>query len=648
MELIEIKDKIEYYLDKDHFENIHSGAFYGVLEVLFNFVSEGVEAVKDRQKALAWVCDAVMGSGKTTAIEVLLKYLADHKSSVPLLLVFNEKSLMKRIYDSLHKYGAGKRKYNLIEYVQTENINEVVHTLTKFQFVCITQQRFRDLTLGYGNWNDFRIFHEGTEPFHKDIERLVIVDEMPILFDESVFDISSKDNSVDWFDKMAEASKLTPSEIQFGRTMIMMLMTYEMLDSEESRTYTKPLIEGIKDSKMQERFEQILDKINIDESDFESTRKYKWFKKLLNWDGVGAIDRHSKGVSIICSRLIQYHKRGNILILDGTAKWNKVIYEKTYVIKEVTNFYNYSQRIKIHIKDINTSKESRENKDYDIHGKIASDFRELKEKLDTKVFPLSSKSDVKNYINNGVISPEQQEFYESQNIGEDTLPINLLNTRGKEELSDYNAIALMNIPIRNPQFYKIMAVGLFGVECNLEQNNKRQEQDNTGWFKDVQIQELFEKNLLADMLQIIHRTNLRKIKATSLNHVVLYTHLIGWGAKLQEALDIPKESLRYDIVGDKYNFISKCEEFAKKTRSFLEKQGDYFNNNSYTAGQIIKGDSFKNFIKKNWDDGYKSEKLNEIFNSYGIDISLDKKQNGKAWRSFSLTEDTHRQVYSVI
>lgn len=644
-----IKKVVKDYLEPSHLKNLHLDAFYGVVEIICSFILEGTIAVRNRQKAIAWVCDAIMGSGKTTAVEVLLKYLVDYQPTVSVLLAFNENSLMKVIYEEVYNHGVKKGKYNIIEYVQTENVNEVVHTLSNFQIVCITQQRFRDLALGYGNWNDYRAYTQGTKPFQKSIERLIIVDEKPILFNESVFDISSNDNSVDWFDKMAEESNLTPVEIQFGRTMIMTLMTNEMLvsDREEKRTYTKPLIERIEGAKTQGDFEKIINSIKLKKYDFELLRKLKWFKDLLYHKRIGAIDRHSKGINVICSQLIPYHNRGNILILDGTARNNKNIYEKDYVIKQTINYHNYYQRVKIHIRDINTSKESRENENNDIHSKIASDIKRLEEKLDVKIFPLASKSDVEIYIKNGAIDSEHQKYYEVHDESEDSLPINLLNTKGKEELSDYNAIALLNIPIRNPQFYKINAVGLYGVDCNLEQNLKRQKKLDTSWFVDEQVQKLFEESVLEDVLQIIHRTRLRKLNDNSEVHIVIYTHHIGWGKMLQKALGIPQESISYDIVDDKYNFLLKCKDYAKKTRSFLEKHSDYFTNKQYTAGQIVKGDNFKNFIKKNWDDGYKSEKIKEIFNTHGVEIVLQMKQEGKVWKYFRLNEVTHEKLFPL-
>ncbi|UOE75843.1 DEAD/DEAH box helicase [Parageobacillus thermoglucosidasius] len=648
MNLSYIKENIHKYLEESRFKNLHEQAFYEVLDILLKFVEEGSSAIKDKQGKLAWICDAVMGSGKTTAIEVLLKYLADNHRDIPLLLVFSERGLMKDIYDAIYAYGAKKGNYRLIEQVHTDNVNDVAHTLKRFQFVCITHQRFRDLTLGYGNWDEYRFYQVGFEAFPKKLDRLIIVDEMPILFDSCVFDISSKDNSVDWFDKLAEESDLTSSEKQFARTMIMLLMTYEMLESEGKRRFTKPLKEGINNSNIQQRFEEILKKINQKSNDFESLRKFKWFKQLLNHEKVGAIDRHSKGTSILCSRLIPYHEKGNIIILDGTAKWNNIIYDNHYEIKQVPNYHSYANRLIIHIKDINTSKEARASKKNDVHGKIASDLKKVREELNIDIFPLPSKSDIQAYIKNNVINNEQKKFYELQDDRDETLPINLLNTRGKNVLSDYNALALLNLPIRNPQYYKLIGIGLYGVDINLAQYETRQEQSSINWFQDEHIQKIYEDSLLADILQIIHRSNLRKINEQSTVHIFLYTHLTGWGTVLKEQLNLPDEAVTYDIVDDKYNFISKCNEYAQKAFDFLKKQADIFDNPSFSAKEITKDESFKNWLKYNWDDSFKTEKIKEIFDQYGIEILHEKKSNGKEWRKFRLKESVYDEIFGKV
>ncbi len=636
------EEYLDKYLSEAHIEILHQGAIKQVLDVLHSFIQAGDSAKQDK---VSWVCDAVMGSGKTTALKVFLKQLIDSKDKAPLLLVFNEKSLMKEIYEDVLSYGKMRNGINCIEYVDAENVNDVEHTLKQYQFVCITHQRLRDLTLGYGNKYSYQRYNSGSELFPNWQERSVVVDEMPLLFDSCVFDLSSQDNSVDWFDDLADGSDLSPSERQFGRTMIAMLITYEMLKSEGERTYTMPLIDGIGNSDMQRRFEDIMGKLVIDNKNFESLRKMKWFQKLLYEEKVGAIDRSIRGTSVICSQIIPYHEKENILVLDGTAKWNQIAYEGMYTVRTVTNYHDYHNRVTLHVRDINTSQKVREDKKNDIQGKITSDINKISEKKCLNIFPLASKSDILPYKKSGLISGEHTKFYETKSAEDSSLPINLLNTRGKNALKDYNSIALLNLPIRNPQYYKQIAIALFGVGVDLDQFDKREGKHDTKWFKDAKVQQVYEGSLLADVMQIIHRCSLRKIKDTSKVDVFLYTHLVGWGQKLQSNLGLPSEALTYGLADDKYNFISKCSEYARKTRDFLEKQADVFNNDAFFAKNITKDQKFKNWLKTNWDREYKTEKIIELFAEEGVEVILDTKSSGVEYKKFCLTDEVHEKMF---
>lgn len=649
MDINNIKQNIKNYIDEHHLKNIHELSFYEVLNVLMNFVQEGTHFSKLQHQKLAWVCNSVMGSGKTTAIKVLLKYLADNFRDIPLLLVFKETNLMLEVYEEINSYAKNKGIRSLIEYVETSNVNEVSQTLNQYQFICITQQRFRDLTLNFGNWNEYRVFIKGHKPVQRTIERLIIVDEMPIFLDNAIFDVSSKDNSVDWFDKLAEDNNFTADERQFARTMIMMLMTYEMLRSKRGERFTKPLINGVLEPKVEQEFTSIINRIDTEKGDFELIRKLRWFKRLLHDDQVGAIDRHSKGISILCAKYINYHKKGNIIILDGTAQFNQELYEKDYVIKSLTNYHKYEKRVKLYIRDINTSREVREKRDSEVHGKVAADLKKVKEEYRLSIFPLASKMDVDKYIDNQVIDEQQRQFYETRDKERDSLPINLLNTNGKNMLNKYNSLALLNLPIRNPQFYKLIGIAIYGVGIDLGLYERGEERENkTGWFKEGRMQKIYEGSLLSDMLQIIHRSSLRNIKEQSGVHIFFYTHITDWIIKLKESLDLSSASIFYDLADDKYNFLAKSEEFATKTRAFLVKQAEPFKNKSFSAKQIIKGENFKNFINKSWNDSLKRSKITEIFKEAGVHIVEEKKDNGQVWKRFYLSEEVHEKLFEKL
>lgn len=640
---IQFENMVRKYLPEEQWKLLHKDAFEQTFSILQSFVQEG-NIVRSNKEKLAWVCDAVMGVGKTTAIEVLLKYMIDKNDKTPILLAFNEINLMERVYQSVYNYAEKLGKRRAISYVTTENVNQVAQTLITYQFVCITHQRLRDLTLGYGNWNEYRNYNPNpSSPFNNTKERLIIVDEMPILIDESVFDISSNNNSVDWFDRVAEDSDLTPTEKQFARTYIMMLISFEMLDSEGVRTVTKPLLANELGNDLQDRFEGIFKKINLENKDYESVRKYKWFKRLLNEDRIGKIDRHNKGTSILCAEKIPYHKRGSILILDGTASWNRTVYGDQYQYKHVSNPHRYNDRVYLHLRDINTSKIARDSMKTEVHGKIASDLKSLRLDEKLNIFPLCSKSDIRKYIDNGAITSDQRFFYEdNENGDEETLPLNLLNTKGKQALKDYDALALLNMPIRNPQFYKLLSIAVYGTEIDLAMHEKKVGNE-VEWFKNNHVQKLYEDNLIADILQIIHRCSLRNVNEDSEVNIVFYTHLYGWVSLLNKKLGINHDVI-YDMVEDKYHFIEKCTKFAEVIRKYCIENADLFSNPQHPAGKIIKGETLKNWFKINWDNAYKTSKIKEIFDSYGIEI-VEIKKKESLWREFKLKDSEYEKIF---
>ncbi|UOE77537.1 hypothetical protein [Parageobacillus thermoglucosidasius] len=78
-----------------------------------------------------------------------------HKNNVPLLFVFNNKKSM----DSFRKEVQPFVKNELL-LIDSHNFNDDLKNIIKnFKIVGITQQRFRDMAIGYG---DFSFFHIGS------------------------------------------------------------------------------------------------------------------------------------------------------------------------------------------------------------------------------------------------------------------------------------------------------------------------------------------------------------------------------------------------------------------------------------------------------------------------------------------------------
>lgn len=627
---------IPTYLTEQHIENLNIEAFKSITKVLFEFVVEGEAQTED---TIAWVCNAVMGSGKTTALKVLLKHMINSNKRTPLLLVFNELSLMQEIYTEIITYSEEKELSRVIQYVDSDNVGFVIDSLSEYQFICITQQRFRDLTLKYGEWSKYESYSR-----NKDIpwKRLIIVDEMPELFDTAVFDISSNNNSVDWFDILTESSAITASEKQFARTMIMMLLSLEMLESEGNRTTNLPLIKGITGAESKERFKSIILKIKPNSADYEASRQYKWFQRLLNEAGIGAIDRQRNGVSILCSSMIHYHFMGNILILDGTSHWTREIYPQVYTMKDVPNNHDYLNRLVIHLRNINTTKSARQSVKADVHSKVASDIIAMRERLNMSIFPLCNKGDIKIYIQKKAITAEQTEFYLENEGDSETSPINLLNTKGKNAFKDYRGLALLNLPIKHPNYYKLICIGLYGANIDLTMNDRlvknNEDESNDGWFKHVFVEVIYKQVFKAELFQIIHRCELRKMNKNTQINIVIYTHMLEWMKELLKiSLDLTDANFKLGLVDDKYNIREKSERYSQLILKYCTERSNNFENPTFTAGAITPKGDIKNWFKNNYTSDFNKQVIHEIFNSNGVEI-VEEIKNEKIWKSFKLTE----------
>jgi hypothetical protein len=115
--------------------------------------------------------------------------------------------------------------------------------------------------------------------------------------------------------------------------------------------------------------------------------------------------------------------------------------------------------------------------------------------IKSNIFVLPSKSDIPIYINLNAINEEDRKLFEEKS-NEATKPINLLNTTGKNELKDRKALYLTSLPKMNADHYKKIAIAFYGNDVDISMSS-----DN------------------AEILQIIHRTALRKITSNDEIHI---------------------------------------------------------------------------------------------------------------------------------
>jgi hypothetical protein len=117
-----------------------------------------------------------------------------------------------------------------------------------------------------------------------------------------------------------------------------------------------------------------------------------------------------------------------------------------------------------------------------------------------------------------------------------------------------------------PQYYRLKAIGLNGVDIDLSMAEK----GSGKWFKDERVQQVFEEVMTTDLVQITHRSRLRNINETGLVHIYMYHNRPEWMAKLQEVFGLPQENLKEKVLNNDtlYGFEDKCREYAEKARDF--------------------------------------------------------------------------------
>lgn len=94
--------ELESYLSKEHLEALHEKAFLDTFNLIADFMQRGVK------EQLLWVCNSIMGAGKSTGLQTAVAILIREKvkeNKIPLLMVFNNKDNMKKAYKSIHKFA---------------------------------------------------------------------------------------------------------------------------------------------------------------------------------------------------------------------------------------------------------------------------------------------------------------------------------------------------------------------------------------------------------------------------------------------------------------------------------------------------------------------------------------------------------------
>lgn len=606
-------NKMYNYLEKNHAKNLNRDAFYNIGNILLDYENTYLDEEK-----VKWVCNASMGHGKTTALTCWLKRLIDNVTDtqcIPVLIAVRENSMGLEILNALDEHKKGSTVY-----VCAENKNEAEKITQLTQVVIISHSRLVNLALGCGN----SYLYNTHVVDKKKTKRLLIIDEKPFFTNSFNMDLGKNDNALEWFDKLAGQLNMDVLEVQANRSYITSLIKEELLNKESITNALIPIDE--RDNRGAKRLLSTLDEmIKIEENKKEvlEMNQLKLFKRLLFEDKVGRIDTYSfngiKGRKIMISEKIQYEKLGmNILVLDGTANITRDQYELcNYELKNVKNYNDYS-RLVFHIEAIKTTKNSRENKNNAVQKAIVDRVNVLRESF-SDLIVLTSKNELGIYKKLGVI--------------EDDADLHLFNTVGKNPLKDKTAIYITSLPKRHPDYYKSIAIGLIDlVTTDKSVELSMNDEDTMNWFQDFRLEKIYKGELMAELLQIMHRTEFRVLDSDKQIDV-----FVAYDDEDNNGFDTTKWSLSEQLNKDYfkgdakivsevidnpylYNRDKKIQEHVEAIRNELSK-GNY--DNEVRISQIKGvGVKFQNWLKDHWNN--KKEMILNTFEKCNLTI-IEKK-----------------------
>lgn len=602
-----IKQVKDNFPSQENYRNIHEDSFLEVYNTLVGLVNDSVDN-KEREgnQNVASVIDSLMGHGKSTALKIITKKC--YEREIPLLLVINNKKNMKEFAE----YWKGQQMEECITIASEDMTVENIETMSKKKVVAITQQRMKNIANGYGDYSIFREWEK--------TDRTLIFDEMPVLIDFEIFDIGYENNVLDWFDEYAKNSGIEMYKLKKSRVTVsfaigqLIANSYKNRKTDDTLSIATTALSDIL-SKIPDDYEILKYVLNVFGEmtypiDYKYINRFKWFKQLLEKNGAAVINRdNSRKDVIICSKKLDYLQYGSVLVLDGTARQTNMIYkEMGFKIKPLKNYHNYEARLKVQNVSIKTTQGSR-NGDSAIYNTISEDIKLLrKSNLELNLLLLPDKKDIEKYYKLGAITEEQYSIHFQTVVSdgvnqEESMALNLLNTTGQNELSKYNGLALANLPIRHPDFYKSYAIALYGTEINISLKSGKQKNDgNSSWFESKKVNDIYIGLLLADILQIIHRANIRLLNTKEQCNIYIYSDISTAIQQLEVSLNLDFEKRLLSKT-----FETDCESYFKEA---YEKFG---NNHELKVGNV--SDGFKRWFNRHWNDSGKRIIMKKIAKS---------------------------------
>lgn len=604
---------------------------------LFRFIND------DTKSQNLSVLSAKPGHGKTSALAILLNELIVAKQHTPLLIVVNEKQQQESLIASMRNFSKKLPKEIFktnICIVNADNYYLIKKKISLSSIVVITHSRLENLMIELqGNNNQIEKNSEISNLlFWKNLntnqleKRKIIIDEMPKIYNGEIFDLINT-NWINQILNIYESIKVGNNSIKehivIEKTIVYSILLKSIalcLINKHNNEKTKSLRSYLstEDREFIQPFFKILNEYKYKDqfSDLSLIKKYNWLYDLYFFDDVGTIDtdKYLKKRQILCSKQYEYERlETDILIMDGTYHYNKYFYTEKFKELPVIDLTKHN-RVKIYLRNFATSSKNRSHIKSKIHDRISNDIRIVKNMLNIEdIFPLVNKIDINKYISNNTFNDKQKLYYE-QSV--EQLPIHLLNTRGKNSINSYNNLYLTSIPFKSANHYKLLSLSIIKKErIKFEMNDTHSDNNNGSWFIDQNVQKIFEADLLSELIQIIHRSNLRNLNIPDNKLINIFI-----ATRNQKFLMELLKFEPYEILIDSRSL--KNSNFESKVQNFCMDINRYFEDNplKYVCYPGNVSSKLKTFLKNEYSTSKihdnRKNSLDKIFKQNNLKIVI--------------------------
>lgn len=589
-------------------KSIHEQALVETLSTFAEFYER-----QENGSMVNQVINAIPGHGKTTALKLFAKTIFERADTHGILITFRQKSHLHDVADYL--------KNNDIPAiaVDSDTYQSIRSRINSGKIVLITQQRLRNLVINQNEEvNMFMKWRENS--------RIIISDERPIFEDAVSYSLS---DGFRWIDDSLKGTSFSEDECNEIRCIIVNLFETELRGNKGQLTqsfFSQPQSQQDKE-KILIFFSEVKKREDMLPASSES--KFRWFQELCNKDYVGYLDPENsnrgelKPKAILCGKRIDYRTLGcSMLILDGTAEFALLQYRDFEIVS--TSDYTKYERLTVFHRQYDTTKRARGKRK--THNLIAKDIQ-LTNVNKEDLHVLTGKSDKTIYELLGVLP-------DSQTGDEEEDEMHIFNTVGKNELSEKNALYLACLPLHAPEHYKKIAICHYTGAKPLSLRMSRKKKV---WFEDPFIEKIHKEMLLGEIIQIIHRSSIRRLLVPGTVPVNIYiaTNITPIITDLKMVLKQRSQKVNFETsvdFGKTIKLEKKVQSFATEVIKNIRIKGTMLPS---TAAKILSDPTARDFMSRHYEKN--KELFQDVFKKLGLMIVTNERNGYReiVWRDDS-------------